>query len=175
MRQKFRLFRRKNGGRYYLHNDLTGKQESLHTNNRAQALRLLHARNEAQEQPAINLQIAKAYLAAADSNFVKRTWLEVMAEFVKTKTGSNRHRSERAVMDKAFDLIRDRQLLETRAEHFLKVLECGRVSTNNYLRRFHRFFAKFAFCRRCRCATNSREQVSFVNTMPGRKPNQCEV
>jgi len=139
MRQKFRLYRRKKGGRYYLHNDLTGKQESLHTNDRAKALRLLHAQNEAQEEPAINLQIAKAYLAAADESFVNRTWCEVMAEFVKTKSGNNRIRTDRAVLDKAFDSIRDLQLIETKPEHFLRVLESGKVSTNNYLRRFHNF------------------------------------
>ncbi|MGA2788889.1 MAG: hypothetical protein ABSF60_15320, partial [Verrucomicrobiota bacterium] len=110
MRQQFRLYRRKKSGRYYLQNDLTGKQESLHTSDRATATRLLHAKNEARQQPALNLQIAKAYLAATDESFINRTWREVMVEFVKVKTGSNRTRSERAVMDKAFDSIRDRQL-----------------------------------------------------------------
>jgi len=43
-----------------------------------------------------------------------------MDAFVKLKTGSNRTRSERAVLDKAFDSIRDLQLIETRAEHFLR-------------------------------------------------------
>ena len=62
MRQRYRLYRRNNGGRYYLHDGVTGKQESLHTSDRARALRLLHARKEAEEQPAINLQIAKACL-----------------------------------------------------------------------------------------------------------------
>lgn len=62
-----------------------------------------------------------------------------MPAFVKTKTGSNRTRSERAVMDKAFDSIREVQLIETRVEHFLQVLESGLVSTTNYLRRFHNF------------------------------------
>jgi integrase len=42
-------------------------------------------------------------------------------------------------MDTAFDLIRDMQLIETRPEQFLRVLESGKVSTNNYLRRFHNF------------------------------------
>jgi hypothetical protein len=31
MKQRFWLYRRKKGGRYYIHNELTGKQESLHT------------------------------------------------------------------------------------------------------------------------------------------------
>ena len=38
MRQQFRLYRRKKGGRYYLHNDLTGKQESLQTSDRAKEM-----------------------------------------------------------------------------------------------------------------------------------------
>ena len=139
MRQQYRLYRRKKGGRYYLQNDATGKQESLHTSDRAMALRLLHAHQEAEVQPAINLQIAKAYLAATDKKFVNRVWGEVMAEFVKTKNGSNRTRSDRAILDKAFDSIRDMQLLETRPEHFLKILLGCKVSTNNYLRRFHNF------------------------------------
>ncbi len=139
MRQRFRLYRRGNSGRYYIHDDLTGKQESLRTTDRATAERLFHAKNEACEQPAINLQIARAYLSVADSNFVKRTWREVMAEFAKAKRGSNQRRSETAIKERAFDSIRDLQLIETRAEHFLRVLEQGKLSTNNYLRRFHNF------------------------------------
>jgi integrase len=138
MKRQYRLFQR-NSGIFFIQNNITGKQESLKTRNKTAALRIFNAKNEAREQPVINLQIAKAYLAAADSSFVKRTWREVMAEFVKTKSGSNRTRSERAVLDKSFDAIRDLQLIETRPEHFLMVLESGKVSTNNYLRRFHNF------------------------------------
>lgn len=140
MKKQYRLFRpKKSGGIYYVQNNVTNKQESLRTRDKAIAERLLNARNEAHQQPAINIQIAKGYLAAADPNFVKRTWAEVMAEFVKTKKGSNRIRCERAILDKEYDRIRDLQLIETRSEHFLKVLESGKVSTNNYLRRFHNF------------------------------------
>jgi hypothetical protein len=42
-------------------------------------------------------------------------------------------------LDKSFDSIRDLQLIETRSGHFLRVLESGKVSINNYLRRFHNF------------------------------------
>jgi integrase len=140
MKQRYHVFRRENGIFYSL-DTLTKKRQSLETSDAETAQRLANALNEACKQPAINLQIAKAYLAAADSNYIRRTWREVMAEFVKTKTGSNHTRSERAVLDKSFDSIRDRQLLETRAEHFLRVLESGKVSTNNYLRRFHNFAA----------------------------------
>ena len=137
MKQRFILFRR--NGVFYAEDTTTGKQASLRTKDEGEALTLLHSKNEAHRQPAINLQIAKSYLAATDESFVKRTWREVMAEFVKLKKGSNHPRSERAVADPAFDLIRDKQLIETRPEHFLRVLESGKVSTNNYLRRFHNF------------------------------------
>jgi integrase len=41
--------------------------------------------------------------------------------------------------DKAFDLIRSMSILETRSEHFLKVLQIGKVSTNVFLRRIQNF------------------------------------
>jgi integrase len=140
MKTRYRLTcRGSRGGKYYCVDTQTGKRTSLQTGSEEEARQLIEAKNQAQRQPVLNLQIAKAYLAAADSNFIRRTWREVMSEFTKVKTGSNRIRSERAVLDKSFDSIRDRQLIETRPEHFLRVLESGKVSTNNYLRRFHNF------------------------------------
>jgi integrase len=62
-----------------------------------------------------------------------------MEEIVKTKQDNTRHRWETAIKDKAFDSLRDRVILETNAEHFLRVLENGTVSTNIYLRRIHNF------------------------------------
>ena len=137
MKNRFIMFRR--SGVFYSQDSTTGKQQSLRTRDECEAAALLHTRNEAARQPALNLQMAKTYLAATDESFVKRTWREVMDEFVKLKTGSNRARTERAVLDAEFDFIRDRQLIETRPEHFLRVLQSGKVSTNNYLRRFHNF------------------------------------
>ena len=137
MNQRYIMFQR--AGVFYCEDTTTGKQLSLRTKNEAEALTLLHTKNESVRQPKLNLQIAKTYLAAADESFIKRTWREVMAEFVRTKSGNNRIRTERAVMDKSFDTIRDLQLIETRPEHFLQVLESSKVSTNNYLRRFHNF------------------------------------
>jgi integrase len=140
MKARYRItYRGSRGGMFYYVDKQTGKRFSLHTTDEDKATQIVDAKNQAERQPEINLQIAKAYLAATDENFVKRTWREVMAEFVKTKSGSNRTRSERAILDKSFDTIRNMQLMETRSEHFLRVLECGKVSTNNYLRRFHNF------------------------------------
>ncbi len=62
-----------------------------------------------------------------------------MDEIFKTKHDNTRHRWGTAIKDEAFDSIRDRVILETNAEHFLRVLEDGTVSTNIYLRRIHNF------------------------------------
>jgi integrase len=139
MRQRYRLYRRKKGGRYYIHDDVTGKQDSLHTTDRATALRLFHSRGEAKQQPAVNLQIARAYLAASDPQIAIRTWQFVMEEMVKLKKGETQHRWQTAIKDKAFNIIRHLPVLETRPEQFLRVLETGKVSTNVYLRRIHNF------------------------------------
>jgi integrase len=139
MRKRYRLYKRNNGGRYYLHDDVTGKQESLGTNDRATAIRLFLSRQEAEQQPAVNLQIARAYLAASDPQIATRDWQFVMDELVKLKKYQTQDRWQTAIKDKAFDSIRHQPLLETRPEHFLRVLESEKVSTNVYLRRIHNF------------------------------------
>jgi integrase len=139
MRQRYRLYRRKNGGRYYIHDDVTGKQESLGTSDRATAVRLFHSKSEAVQLPAVNLQIARAYLAASDPQIATRNWQFVMDEMVKLKKDETQHRWQTAIKDKAFNAIRHLPILETRPEHFLRVLETGKVSTNVYLRRIHNF------------------------------------
>jgi integrase len=139
MKQRYRLYKRKKGGRYYIHDGVTGKQESLGTNDRATAQRLFHSRKEAEQQPAVNLQIARAYLAAADKQIATRDWQLVMYEIVKLKKDQTQDRWKTAIKDKAFESIRHLPLLETRPEHLLRVLESGTVSTNVYLRRLHNF------------------------------------
>jgi integrase len=138
MKARFWLFRRTNGVFYY-EDTQTGKQESLGTRDRKEAKRLIHAKAEAQQQPRLNLQIARAYLMASDPDISGRTWQHVMNEIVKTKTGSTQLRWSRAIKDKAFNLIRDLPILETQSQHFLRVLETGTVATNVYLRRLHNF------------------------------------
>ena len=53
--------------------------------------------------------------------------------------GSTQTRWLSAVRDEALDPLREIVLLETRAEHFLKVLKEGSVSTNCHLQRIQRF------------------------------------
>jgi integrase len=138
MTDKFRLFCRASGV-WYLEDKETRHQESLRTRDEAEAKRLLQARNEAQRQPAINIQIARAYLTASDPKLVSRTWQEVMDGLVALKRGTNGLRWERAIHDQGFDGLRQLPLIETRADHFLDVLENGKVSSNVYLRRIHNF------------------------------------
>ena len=52
-RRRYLLFLRRKT--YYCEDLLTRKQQSLQTGDKETALRLLHARNEAEQQPAVNL------------------------------------------------------------------------------------------------------------------------
>lgn len=124
---------------YWVQDNETGKQETLRTKDRTEAERLLNAKNEAHRQPIINLQIARAYLMVGDPEAAKRTWKDVMAEIVKLKHGETLRRWLVATKDKALAGIQGLPLLETKAEHFLRAMEKGKVSTNIYLRRIHNF------------------------------------
>ena len=139
MKQQFRLFRR-GWGTYYVEDTSTGKQETLHTRNKQDAQRLVHARNEARHQPLINLQIARAYLSAAEPAFLSRTWQHVMDCAGEGKKGTNtKARWTRAVAEKPFDRIRNLKLVETKAEQLLDVMKTGTISTKIFLRRLHNF------------------------------------
>ena len=139
MKRRFILYRRKLGGTFYIEDTQTRKQESLGTKDRAEAISLLHARNESLRQPQLNLQIAKAYLAGTDSGVSTRTWKNALDAIVETKTGSTKDRWRRAAKEVALDLIRDRVIVETQGEHLLGCLKAGTVSTNVHLRKLHNF------------------------------------
>jgi hypothetical protein len=118
---------------------VTRKQSSLRTKDKTLAIRLLHSKNEAEQQPAINLQIARAYLSAAGPVSVSRTWQFVMDEMAKVKHGPTKARWLTGISQKAFDHIRNRKLVENQAEHLWTVLTEGTVSTNTFLRRVYNF------------------------------------
>jgi integrase len=138
MKNRYRVFLRP-WGVYYCEDLVTGKQETLKTRDREEAARLVAARNENEEAPAFSLHLARVYWKAGDPAAAKRTWEQGMEEIPKFKTGDTQRRWLVAIKDKAFDPLRDLVLLETQAEHFLRVLENGCVSTNVYLRRIHNF------------------------------------
>jgi integrase len=137
MKSRFILFNR--AGVYYSEDTVTRKQHSLRTKDEAEALTLLHSKTEAHRQPVLNLHIARTYLTATDPEMAKRTWQAPMDEMTRTKTGPMLIRYRRAMLDKAFDLIRDTPILETHSTQLLKVLETGTVATNVFLRRIHNF------------------------------------
>ena len=112
---------------------------SLKTKDKAEANRLLMAMNEAGKQPAMNLSLARVYLRHSDPMVSTRTWQNVLEEIIALKTGPTQARWKSAAKDKAFDLIRDRVLIETQGEHLLAVLRAGTVSTNAFLRKVHNF------------------------------------
>jgi hypothetical protein len=62
-----------------------------------------------------------------------------MEQIISTKTGNTRERWDYAIKDKAFDSIRNHELIKTSSEHFLDVLNKGSVSTNVFLRRAHNY------------------------------------
>ena len=92
MKKRFRLYRRKKGGRFYIEDCETGKQQSLGTRDRDTAAEILHARNESFRQPQLNLQIAKAYLAGTDSGITNRTWQQAFDAITEIKPGSTQVR-----------------------------------------------------------------------------------
>jgi hypothetical protein len=140
MKTRYRLMRRGlRGGIFYCVDTQTGKRVSLNTSDEDAACQLVEARNQAERQPAINLQIAQVYLLHGDAALAARTWQHVMDQMASAKSGETLRRWQSAMRDEAFNLIRPRKLIETNAEHFLAVLKSGSVSTNMFLRRLHNF------------------------------------
>jgi hypothetical protein len=133
MKLRYCMFRKKSGI-FFLEDRFNKKQESLRTRDKTEAVRLFHARNEASQHPAMNLSLARVYLRHSDPLVATRTWQRVMEEVVKTKLGPTQQRWNTAIKDKAFDHVRNLPLIETQAEHLLRVLEKGTVSTNVHLR-----------------------------------------
>ncbi len=139
MKPRFKLYRRKRGGTFYVQDNQTKKQESLNTKNRDEAITLLHARNESARQPQLNLQIAKAYLAGTDSGISIRTWQDAFNVIIENKRGSTKERWERGSKQTAFGLIHRLVIVETQAEQLFACLKAGTVSTNVLLRELHNF------------------------------------
>src|ERR1041385_5611403 len=117
MKTRYRLIRRgvRSGGFYCVDNN-TGKRPSRRTGSEDEARQIIQAKNQAERQPVLNLQIAKAYLAGSDSGISLRTWQQALDALTATKHGANRERWRVAGNQKAFDHIRDRVIIETQGE-----------------------------------------------------------
>jgi integrase len=133
---KYRLFRRRNGVFYWQDNE-SPKQASLRTTNRHDAERLLNAMNESHRVPTINLNLARAYLAAHDPKMAKRTWQAVMDEMATHGIPSTQVRCARGFRSKAYDPIRNKPLVQTTGEDLLLIVHANGNCVAHYLRRLH--------------------------------------
>jgi hypothetical protein len=98
---KYRLYRRRKGIFYWQENG-SKNQGTLRTRDKRAAEKILHAMNESQRQPTLNLSIARAYLAAHDPKMSQRTWQAVMNEMAthgrrwcRCRAGKKSNRSNR--------------------------------------------------------------------------------
>ncbi len=96
MKTRYRLIRRgvRSGG-FYCVDTKTGKRASLQTGSKEEARQIIEAKNQAERQPFINLQIARAYLMASDPTIASRTWQAVMEEIPKTKRSETKRDGSR--------------------------------------------------------------------------------
>jgi hypothetical protein len=100
MRKRYRLSRRGcRGDKFYCVDTQTAKRTSLHTSNEDEAQQIVDAKNQAERQPVLNLQIARAYLAGSDNGINTRTWSDVILALTNSKKGSNKERWQRAALD----------------------------------------------------------------------------
>jgi integrase len=140
MTTRFRLtYRGSRGGMFYCVDKTTGKRASLQTTDRDTAQQIVDAKNQAERQPVLNLQIAKAYLAGTDNGMATRTWQNALGALIDTKLGNNQHRWKTAAKDKALAPLLPRVIVGTPADLLLEAMKSGKVSTNVYLRRLHNF------------------------------------
>lgn len=136
VKSKFRMFRRR-GNVFYWQDRETNEQGSLFTKDKHAAQKLLNAKNEAHEQPILNLALARAYASAHDPKMGSRTWRIVMEEMASHGKASTQERCKRAMNSKTLNLIRDKALIATTSDDLLSVMRAGRNSANHYLRRLH--------------------------------------
>jgi len=133
---KYRLYRRRNGV-FYWQDNVSKKQGTLRTADRREAERLLHAMNESHRAPTLNLNLARAYLAAHDPKMAQRTWQAGMDEMATHGIPSTQARCARGFRSKAYDPIRNKALVQTTGEDVLVVIHANGNCVAHYLRRLH--------------------------------------
>jgi hypothetical protein len=138
MNDHYRLYRRSNGI-YYLEHARTRRQQSLRTKCSDQANTLLLAHNQAIEQPALNMALAKAYFSGRAPQLMTRTWEDVFKEMTARYQEPTRTRFQKFARSRPIFIIKDVRLTETESAHFLEVLNhpSAGASTNKWLRIVH--------------------------------------
>jgi len=133
---KYRLYRRRNGVFYWQEND-SKKQGTLRTSDRREAERLLNAMNESHREPTLNLNLARAYLAAHDPKMAQRTWQAVMDEMATHGIPTTQQRCARGFQSKAYDQMRNKPLVQTTGADLLAIIHTNGNCVAHYLRRLH--------------------------------------
>ena len=94
--------------------------------------------NESHREPTLNLNLARAYLAAHDPNMAKRTWQAVMDEMATHGIPTTQERCARGFRSKAYDPIRNKPLVSNnRRTNLLTILHSNGNCVGHYLRRLH--------------------------------------
>lgn len=138
LKNRYRLHRQSSGTYYWQDNESSCRQGSLGTKNRVEAEKLLHAKNETQLAPSINLKMAQVYLAAHDPRMVTRTWADVMEQMIERgHKDSTKERCRRVFRARHFDTLRNKVIVETTAEDLLTIINGAGNSIIHYLRRLH--------------------------------------
>jgi hypothetical protein len=83
--------------------------------------------------------MARAYLSACDPSLTQRTWETVIAEFCSHGQEQTQALRRRRTKNKAFDLIRQKRVLETTSDDFLKILRSSGVMVAACLHSIHNF------------------------------------
>src|SRR5436189_1656422 len=133
---KYRLYRRRNGVFYWQDNN-SEKQGTLRTTDKREAERLLHAMNESHREPTLNLNLARAYLAAHDPKMAQRCWQVVMDEMATHGIPTTQQRCARGFRSKAYDPIRSKSLVQTTGADLLAIIHANGNCVAHYLRRLH--------------------------------------
>ncbi len=141
MQSKFRLYRRtsRSSGTYYAQDCATGARESLGTKVRAEAEKLLQAKNEAHAQPTLSRELAKVYVHAQDPRFGERTWGDVARLIDGAYEGATKQRFEKFLKSKPVRGLMQQKLVATNSSDFLEAFAHPKagVSTNVQMRILH--------------------------------------
>jgi integrase len=137
MHDRYWMFQR--NGIFYVQDKLNGKQKSLKTRDAAAARRMFAGKNQATEQPQMNLAMAKVYLSCKNPEMLGRTWDDVMKDMEEAYHGPTLVRWRTQMKSVPFQGLRKLQLLQTESSHFLAVLRHPRAgsSTHKWLRIMH--------------------------------------
>ncbi len=143
MKQRFYIYRRRDV--YYLQDSRTGKQQSLETKDKNEALRLLEIKRQSTADTGFNQIVLKTCLTTQDPLMARRTWQTVMDQIQTHGKESSRKRYTRALKSKAFARLRNVKLVETNADDFLAILNRAKVSDAHHLKRLHNLALRFPF------------------------------